>query len=487
MKRIEIANVSCRPGFPLPARLPFSLPDFTRVQWVSPSAEATWAPRLRRIASAWMAVELESVARAARASALQSVMPDELPKLVAWAASQRCVVLPLAREGVTDSYSSTPSAPGARWSYRVAVTSLDADAVRLWPKAWAETDHAMIGRLLGFPSCCQEAFTEAWRGQRLIDTTWTQAARTVREARETIYLDASMPAATNLLLRWLGVRLVPHLPCAHDCEHTQGIADNLRLVADGAGYAQEWAWIDEMLSWPVEWSALHGIALIVTPFCTVSAMTDATSVKLCVRREGAGVPADAPTGTRFPYRSGRVIPLTTLKKFASAFEPPSPPAVAPYMLNGFSTQAAQDAAHDLIAGTLSESVTSVLDLGCGDGTLARRLAGPDGVACGVEADPVRAEAARARLDEVATGSLFGEWPARPFELVVLMPGRLLESPLEAELLRPRLTRRRLLVYAYGDSLARYGSLKKAVVAAGLPWSPIRSRRSEAGEAALLEV
>jgi hypothetical protein len=59
--------------------------------------------------------------------------------------------------------------------------------------------------------------------------------------------------------------------------------------------------------------------------------------------------------------------------------------------------------------------------------------------------------------------------ARPFDVALLMPGRLLEMDCEtAARVRSRLPRlaRRLVLYAYGDVLTRHGGLRRLALAAG---------------------
>jgi hypothetical protein len=63
-------------------------------------------------------------------------------------------------------------------------------------------------------------------------------------------------------------------------------------------------WMLEILDWPVQWSALHGIAEIKTPVLKVSARTDATPVDYVVRRPGRARPREGARGLGFPY--GRV-------------------------------------------------------------------------------------------------------------------------------------------------------------------------------------
>ncbi len=77
-----------------------------------------------------------------------------------------------------------------------------------------------------------------------------------------------------------------------------------------AGYEEEMEWLLEILSWPLEWSCLHGIAEIKTPVLKVSTTTDATASKYVVRVQGDRYPAEGSQGLNFPYRLSQP-PLVT--------------------------------------------------------------------------------------------------------------------------------------------------------------------------------
>jgi hypothetical protein len=38
-------------------RYDYPVPEFTRLRWASPQAQATWEPRIREIGNAWLAAE----------------------------------------------------------------------------------------------------------------------------------------------------------------------------------------------------------------------------------------------------------------------------------------------------------------------------------------------------------------------------------------------------------------------------------------------
>ena len=58
-------------------RLDFTLPDFTRLAWVSDHAKEVWQPRLSRITTAWLEIEWRAVLAGVRRCALTMVSPEE--------------------------------------------------------------------------------------------------------------------------------------------------------------------------------------------------------------------------------------------------------------------------------------------------------------------------------------------------------------------------------------------------------------------------
>jgi hypothetical protein len=80
------------------------------------------------------------------------------------------------------------------------------------------------------------------------------------------------------------------------------LAKKLIDIGRAAEYVDEMDWLPEILSWPIEWSALHRIAEIKTPVLKASARTDATPCRYTVRRQGDNYPLEGIRGLNFPYR-----------------------------------------------------------------------------------------------------------------------------------------------------------------------------------------
>ena len=431
------------------------LADFSRRQWVSSQARSIWEPRITAIGEKFAAAERASVESGVRSAALQSVSPEQLPDLAQRAAVRGLVATPMSTQGRPESYaaSSVQQTAGGPWDYRVALTTLG--SAGRFIDAWQSSDDETIGELLGYPECCRRFFATTWAAGS-VDPTWEMVDH------------EPGPAEANILLRWPGVRYVPHMPCGFGCEGSAELGRKLRELIPEL----ERAWMDELLGMPMLWSSLNGIGEVVTPIVTLNFRSDVGHELREIRREGTSYPEAGAHGLRFPYRPP---PARRLDERL-------------WTDNGFASLGAMEAAHRVVTSVLPSASRSVLDLGCGNGMLARKLAGVDGKALGVELDDGRAERAMRYLDDFVCGDLFevGRHMWAPVDVIVLMPGRLVEAPSHRSFNFMKKLKKQpadILVCAYGDWLERYdGSLLALCLAAGMS-GKLRSERNSDGVAA----
>jgi SAM-dependent methyltransferase len=300
---------------------------------------------------------------------------------------------------------------------RVAVHVPDTKLSAEWERVWNTADSERIGELLDFPACCRRFFTR----------TWDEGARETSLAQYAA-AGADGPAGCNLLLRQLGVRLVPHLACSFQCEKTASQADAFAALADPA---QLWD-LQALLSLPAEYSSLHGTGCVTTPVFKLE--------------------FDVDPGPLQRFSRQALVPLV---------QPPIPEPET-WSDNGFSSAEAMERAHTAVCAAVSRlRGGSALDLGCGDGALLERLRKRDELklACGYDADAERIKRGSSRHPhlQLLEGRIeeLPEDAAEKFDLVLLMPGRLLEMP-EAQAQRVRrwlMQTKRLVLYTYEADLA----------------------------------
>lgn len=391
-------------------------------QWASDAVRLEWQDRIEAAAKAWEELEVLSVTAGIRRSALIYLSPSELVTATAAAAAQGMAVTPLvAVDG----------------SIRCALST--ADLAATWIAAWRASNNALIGELLGFPKCCIEFFARVWDGAHR-DTTWAMVADGI---------PADGPIGANILLRRLGVRLVPHLPCSFQCRATAELAGRM-LEAGRAAGIEDVDEISRLLALPMKWGACNGAAVLQV--------------------------ADL---FRFAYETDP-SPAVSFSRAGVLPVPLEPPV---WRDNGFASRSAMDAAHAVVASVVG-GVESAIDLGAGDGALLARIAaGQQGQWWAIEADPGRAARGAERRSGLRFVTSRIEDPKLSVllqaDVALLMPGRLAEMKRPAaDRVRKRLPHpaarcpiaKRLVIYAYGDHLAD-GGLARLFVESGLPGTP----------------
>lgn len=384
------------------------------IQWASDKHRTAWEPILRRAYAAWSELELLTVSEGLRPGALVYLEPKELATATRDAARVGLVVTPVSSE----------------WN-QIRCAICRPEHREAWFAAYDSNDNALLAKLLGYPECCSAFFDRVWKNG--LDPTAAMAAH-------------NGPWVTNMFLRQIGVRLVPHLPCSGTCSETVALAEATVQVALRHGV--DIPPIEALLRLPMKWDGLNGVALIETPPFRVMASSDVKGDRVVKERTG----------------------LTQL------------PMMRSFEANGFASEAAMRAAHDVLLAVAGET-RSALDLGCGDGTLLARLAaGREGRWIGVEADGDRAAQGAIRYPNLKmwVGKI-EELPrtetGEPVELAFLMPGRLLEmDAVTRSAVKEKLDQiaGRIIAYTYGD----HGPLDTLCKDAGLALaSPITANGS----------
>lgn len=285
--------------------LRFRMPPFARVMWVSKQAKETWEPKIQVAASTYTQLERLTVIEGLRQCMTTHFYPETLGDGMRALARDGLVFLPLVRVGSYQGFahSHPPVIEGRPWSYYGVCARSLADA-EAFAHATEKSDHATMGRLLGFPPCCIEFFNTVWLSG-YIDPVWHAAVRCqcehVKEQSPThIRLNASVPHEIFPGLRYIGIRLISHLPCALDCHPSQKIASNWKAVGQKAGL-EGITVLEEILHWPVEWDCLKGIALVSTPAFRIATNSIPCYPRYVVQKEGTRYPDGVPRGLKFPW------------------------------------------------------------------------------------------------------------------------------------------------------------------------------------------
>ncbi len=374
------------------------------LQWRDDQTRKMFEPVVASARNAWDEIEIASVP-GERTSALIYLDPPELPTATRDAVKYGLSVVPVFFDS-------------ARRKLRCVVTSLP-------PKTWVDAVHAeddrLVGQMLGYPSCCVETFERVWVAENRHDVVAEYAGL------EGLW-------QSNSLLRRLGIRMTPWMPCSATCAATLTAA--LRYEALARENDIDVDSIARVLDLALTYDSRNGIAIIDTPLFRLSCDADLGIIKM--------------------KRPGIQAPLLV---------------APPFVDNGFGTHSDMREAHSFLLAAIGPSPGSVLDLGAGDGTLLSKIPGGGGK-IGIE---LRADVAlRGRLRHRDVTLRIGRiqdtasWPGT-FDTVLLSVNRLLEMTVEdAANVRANLrTARRVVGYAYADNVRVHGSLVELVKKAGL--------------------
>lgn len=418
-----------------------TLPEWTRWAWASMVEREYWLPLFEKVSRAADAIEWLTVTEGIRPALYTHVSPEQMMQTQARASKHGLVVVPVDQiNHNSNSYrSGSPSGKldlRLPWQYRILVAKQEVVPLILSTPNIAKNNE-ILGQVLGYPKCCREFFHRTW-GAGQVDTTWDQYAETG---------NATGSVEANLLWRWMGIRWVSHLPCSFQCAETIERGRKTREVAKQHGFVEEAKIIDTVLSWPVEWSGVNGIAELVAPPIKVSTRTDWAP----------------PTDQRRFKRPG------TYKK----------PKETHWTHNGFKTNIGMLTAHQPLLSEIIATVPqngSIIDLGCGNGRLLRtvKLHRPDITIGGVDVNEDAIQSAKL--------GLVGKWDASPIENLTWTDWYapettvLLHSPIRLEgmsgdqkaLTIEAMSRYKThIVYVYGDNLM-IRPLEEWVSMAGFP-------------------
>lgn len=369
-------------------KLDFNLPEFTRVVWASPEIHQIWGPRVARINQVWPLIERMTVAQGMRPGALQSVHPGDLVDFQGYCLSNDIPFVILGRERTPENYGNASSSfeDGKPWTYRTYM----GDSSGFFLEDWKNQNNLEIAKSLGYPSCCAKSFDKLWRIEGWRDLTPFMGS-------EGSYL-------CNILLRYIGVRAVFHLPCSFSCPETQRIAQDIFRRGHECGFQEEVNWIHDMLRWPITWSSLHGVATIETPYVKIVTATDALADK--------------------EFRAlNQGIHMKTL--------------IDTWTDNGFKSLEGMNLAHNFILDVIREVkpfAGRVLDLGCGNGLLLDRIITeyPSLIASGVEENVFKYQRAKSKFSDEHSEFFQGSiekipWQERDNTLILLSLNRVYES------------------------------------------------------------
>ncbi len=374
--------------------------EFSRILWVSQAAKDLWAPRITSVERAFVKAEVQAVYKNMRRATIQS---DKW-----WKNPGDFVTLGLDTVKDYTQYSARAEAPEEGEPFSVRTVTLHRTDVNHFLDIWYSSDDDMVGVMLGYPACCVHFFRMTWM-KGIIDPTSEMADG-----------DGYANPYSNSLLRWTGVRPVPHMPCGFGCKQTIEQGEKFMSLMP----EEERGWALELLSMPMHYSTLHGVAEISTPLFKLACTSQGTrDIKLRGR-----VPDGTVGGTGFPF-----IPDT-------------------WTMNGFVGPASMESAHKSVLECVRCTGFAV-DFGCGNGKLLASVPAEEKLGIDTNMEAIR----NGRLLYGPGLSLvpgdFNQLPIPPHTLSIISIERLVESPNPGALIQK--LAHEAVVYAYSDGLDQF--------------------------------
>ena len=245
------------------------VPPFVKIAWKSKDLKEEWGERILRISRAYHNAEYLLVKKKDRACAVVHIDWKTADDLIEKITTDGLIYLPIRWSKKYSGFSHKHffTQKGDPDSFIYGVLSYDLDHAKQFRDAElnGKVDHKVIGELLGYPECCSDAFIDRW-GKGIIDPLF-EAAEVVGEIESnngTEIIHAKAHPYANPFLRYFGVRITSHLPCSIQCQDTIKIGEKwIEAMRELDEEAAKWA--VAILSMPIKWGILKGIAQVETP------------------------------------------------------------------------------------------------------------------------------------------------------------------------------------------------------------------------------
>ena len=285
-------------------RMDFRMHSFVRHSWVDSAARSRWEPRFTRIDDALGRLAVLSVAHGLARAAVRAVRPEWTFVLTQFAAEHDLALLVLQRG--QGSFGAPPLGARPRRPLPQGVPCRDLVAigtprfVGVLARLHQAGRFAELEALLGYPEACRAFARRVFGDDDLRDATWAMASAGGVGGHR---VEVPEGPYANVLLSKLGLEPVPFQPTSFSCPDARKAYERRRALGQAFGLGDALDDLDEILRWPMEWTALHGIAELKTPVLKVVRSTDATIDRLELRYLGTVDVEGRARGLRFPFVS----------------------------------------------------------------------------------------------------------------------------------------------------------------------------------------
>jgi hypothetical protein len=245
-------------------KIALNIRPFVRLIWKNQEARALWAPRLTRISRMYSTAEWDMTKLGYRKAATAHITSNNMWEVLNKVEEDGMVFSPIAKSAYYEGFSHTHIHPQEGEPYFIyGALAKDKETALAFKHHSSDRElvHLELGKLLGYPECCINAFNQRWKEGK-IDPMWDAAlateGATLMEKGGTSCAKIKVLPECNQLLRYFGARITSHLPCSFSCKETARIGANwVKVMRRIDREALEW--LLELLSLPLTWDAYRGI------------------------------------------------------------------------------------------------------------------------------------------------------------------------------------------------------------------------------------
>ncbi len=215
-----------------------TLPPTTRVIWASAAARREWEPKVELAAKAWHQVERDSVAHRLRQVGQEWIAVEDFADFQTWLQDHDLPYKIARFTGRHSGFLHGGYPPGTDMLVVI----------------YGAPGESLTEQNFGYPACCVRTFMVRMAEGDLDPMPFVYSNYKNHTPRPA-------PNRANPLLRYIGVRALPHIPCSFVCQRSLDQASlYLGLMPKDAMAATV-----ELLGLPVTWDRYRGVAIVTTP------------------------------------------------------------------------------------------------------------------------------------------------------------------------------------------------------------------------------
>lgn len=223
--------------------------DFTRIIWKK--GQENVGRQLTQASRLFHDCEYQTVVEGQRQATTTHVTMENLAQMVDKLNKGGLVFTPCKRSGFYQGFAHEHKRvrPGEPYFWFGCITKT-VEAGEEFKEAEKKSDHAAMGKMLGYPECCVEYFKENFH--KNYDPVWLNHND----------VPDGEPVA-NILLRYFGLRIVSHLACSPYCKQTIKVGKK-RIELMRKMDPESTEWLLGFLSSPMTWNSYHGVVEVDT-------------------------------------------------------------------------------------------------------------------------------------------------------------------------------------------------------------------------------